>query len=60
MISPETYQNPDMQKVISGSLMVYEAESLEAVRELVENDVYYKTNVVSLSWDIFTVRKHVH
>ncbi|KIM53666.1 hypothetical protein SCLCIDRAFT_1222642 [Scleroderma citrinum Foug A] len=34
-------------KKFVGSYMIYEAEDLEAVRKLVENDVYYKTGV----WD---------
>ena len=29
--------------------MIYEAEDLEAVRKLVENDVYYKTGVVRMA-----------
>lgn len=32
-----------------GSCMIYEAEDLEAVRKLVENDVYYKTGVVRMA-----------
>jgi uncharacterized protein YciI len=32
-----------------GSCLIFEAESLEAVRKHVEEDVYYKTGVVSLS-----------
>ena len=32
---------------MEGSLIIYEAESIEAVRKIVETDVYYTGNVVS-------------
>jgi len=34
------------QKMV-GSMIIYEADSLDAVKELVENDIYYKSGV----WD---------
>ncbi|KAK7691336.1 hypothetical protein QCA50_004730 [Cerrena zonata] len=45
MITPETYKTD--QKKMTGSTLIYSADSLEEVREIVENDVYYKGNV----WD---------
>ena len=44
MISPETYDKPERKLI--GSLMVFEAESLEEVRKVIEDDVYYRTGVV--------------
>lgn len=35
------------EKRLIGSVMVYEAESLEAVRKIVEEDIYYTAGVVS-------------
>lgn len=46
MVSPDTYSS-DQKKMI-GSVLVYEAENIEAVRELVEQDIYYKSDVVRL------------
>ncbi|KAI0343502.1 hypothetical protein BDW22DRAFT_1328402 [Trametopsis cervina] len=45
MISPDTYQT-DSKKMV-GSFLIFEAESIEAVREIVEKDVYWTGNV----WD---------
>lgn len=45
LIDPATHGSPN-QKMI-GSWIVYEAESIEAVRKLVEEDVYWTGNVVS-------------
>lgn len=33
---------------MEGSLIIYEAESIEEVRKIVETDVYYTGNVVSM------------
>ncbi|CAL1711987.1 unnamed protein product [Somion occarium] len=45
MITPETYKTD--QKKMAGSVMIFSANTLEEVRELIENDIYYKGNV----WD---------
>ncbi|KAI0691508.1 hypothetical protein BC835DRAFT_1360226 [Cytidiella melzeri] len=45
MVSPDTYDTPDRKMV--GSMMVFEAENIEAVRKIVEEDVYYTGGV----WD---------
>jgi uncharacterized protein YciI len=39
-------QDPDSEKMV-GSMIIYEAESLDAARKLVENDIYYTSGVVS-------------
>ena len=46
LVSPETYDKPD-QKLI-GSIMVFEAEKLEVAKKMVEADIYFKSNVVSI------------
>ncbi|EMD33191.1 hypothetical protein CERSUDRAFT_126342 [Gelatoporia subvermispora B] len=46
MLSPESIQ-PGAEKKMVGSTMIYEAESLEAVKKIVEEDPYYVGNV----WD---------
>ena len=50
MISPETYDKPERKLI--GSLMVFEAESLEEVRNVMENDVYYTSGVVSALFNV--------
>lgn len=37
------------RKKMTGSLMFYEAESIEEVRKIVESDIYYTSGVVRLS-----------
>ena len=46
MLTPESIV-PGAEKKMVGSVFVCEAESLEAVRNLMENDVYYTNGVVS-------------
>ena len=36
------------QKEAMGSLIIYEAESFEKVKEMVESDIYYTSGVVCL------------
>lgn len=38
----------DKRLRIVGSTMIFQAESIEKVREIIESDVYYKTGVVCL------------
>jgi len=45
MITPESFQSKD-QKTF-GSVIIYEGETLEAVRKMVESDIYYTSGV----WD---------
>ena len=44
LISPETYQTSEKKMI--GSLGIYEAESLEAVKKVIEEDIYYTAGVV--------------
>ncbi|THV06721.1 hypothetical protein K435DRAFT_960326 [Dendrothele bispora CBS 962.96] len=46
LVSPETYNQPD--KKLVGSTFICEADSIDDVKKLVEEDVYYKSGV----WDI--------
>lgn len=48
MLTPESIASPTAEKKMIGSVFICEAESLEAVRELVEGDVYYTGAVVSI------------
>ncbi|KAI0821108.1 hypothetical protein BC629DRAFT_1587421 [Irpex lacteus] len=45
LISPDTYDTPNRKMI--GSMMVFEAENIEAVRKIVKQDVYYIGGV----WD---------
>ncbi|KAI0359258.1 hypothetical protein OH77DRAFT_1517799 [Trametes cingulata] len=47
MLTPESIESPAAEKKMVGSIFVCEAESLEAVRKLMESDVYYTSGV----WD---------
>ncbi|KAH9949255.1 hypothetical protein B0H21DRAFT_145187 [Amylocystis lapponica] len=47
MLSPESVASPTAEKKLIGSVIVYAAESLEAVRAIVESDLYYTEKV----WD---------
>ena len=46
-LTPESIAPGVTEKEMIGSVMVFEAESLEEVRKIVENDIYYTTGVVS-------------
>ncbi|TEB37487.1 hypothetical protein FA13DRAFT_1705674 [Coprinellus micaceus] len=45
--TPESIASPDAPKKLIGSTFIYQAESLEEVKKLVESDVYYQSGV----WD---------
>ncbi|KAJ7931227.1 hypothetical protein B0H13DRAFT_860860 [Mycena leptocephala] len=45
LLSPESLTGAERKMI--GSLMIYEAESLEAVRSVIESDIYYTAGV----WD---------
>lgn len=45
MITPESVGSAD--KKMTGSVLIYEAESLDAVKKIVESDIYYTAGVVS-------------
>ncbi|KAG2153631.1 uncharacterized protein EDB93DRAFT_1133837 [Suillus bovinus] len=46
-MTPESVDAAAADRKFRGSCMIYEGESVEAVRKLVEEDLYYKTDV----WD---------
>lgn len=46
LLSPELTDEKGRTKMI-GSLMFFEAESIEEVRKIVESDIYYTSGVVS-------------
>ena len=48
MLTPESIQRGHEKKMV-GSVIIFEAETLEAVKKLVENDIYYTSGVVCLS-----------
>jgi len=47
MLSPESIATPDAPKKMVGSTMIYEAETLQEVEDIVKGDIYYTTGV----WD---------
>ncbi|EIW53953.1 uncharacterized protein TRAVEDRAFT_39680 [Trametes versicolor FP-101664 SS1] len=47
MLTPASIASPDAEKEMVGSVFICEAESLDAVRELMESDVYHTAGV----WD---------
>jgi hypothetical protein len=46
MITPESLE-PGAEKKMVGSFMLFEAESVEEVKKILEKDPYYAANVVS-------------
>ena len=50
-MTPESLGPGADQKLI-GSIMVFEAVTINEVREIIESDIYYKSNVVSLRYAI--------
>ena len=50
MLTPGSIASPTAEKKMVGSVFICEAESVEAVRRLMENDVYYTSGVVSTSF----------
>ncbi|KAH9913510.1 uncharacterized protein B0H18DRAFT_888089 [Fomitopsis serialis] len=47
LLTPESIASPTAEKKLVGSMMVFEADSIETVRKVVESDLYYQTGV----WD---------
>lgn len=47
MLTPESIQLGSEKKMV-GSVLIFEAETLEAVRKVVERDIYYTSGVVCL------------
>lgn len=49
MLTPASIESPAAEKKMVGSVFICEAESLDAVRKLMESDLYYTSGVVSVS-----------
>ncbi|KIJ67521.1 hypothetical protein HYDPIDRAFT_108348 [Hydnomerulius pinastri MD-312] len=47
VLSADSLNAAPSDRTFFGSCMIYEAETLEAVRQFIEDDIYYKTGV----WD---------
>ena len=61
MLSPESIASPDAEQKMVGSLVVFEGSSVEEVKKLIEDDIYYTSGVVCparLSMQILT--SHVY
>ena len=51
MLTPESIESANSKPTMTGSTIIFRAENIEAVRKIVETDIYYTTGVVSrLSW----------
>jgi len=48
LMSPESIGLPEGERKMVGSLVIFEAKTFEEVRAIVENDTYYKNEVVSV------------
>ena len=46
-VTPETTTNPVPERKVTGSMLIVEDESVEAVRKLIEADCYWTENIVS-------------
>lgn len=53
LITPESQDAAPGNKKFVGSVLLYEADSIEDVRKLVEQDLYWTENVVSRSTILF-------
>jgi hypothetical protein len=53
-VSPELTDEKGRTKMI-GSLLFFEAESVEEVRKIIESDIYYTGGVVRLTFLSFTI-----
>lgn len=54
LITPESQDAATADREFFGSVLLYEAESIEDVRKLVEQDIYWTENVVSWSASLFS------
>lgn len=60
LITPESQDAAPADKKFVGSVLLYEADSIEDVRKLVEQDIYWTENVVSwttipINWTLTAV-----
>jgi len=54
LLAPELTDEKNRTKM-TGSLMFFEAESIEEVRKIVESDIYYTSGVVRLTFPSSTI-----
>ena len=47
LVNPESISTPGTAQKLIGSLMIFEAPTLEEVKKTVEDDIYYLNGVVS-------------
>lgn len=47
LLSQASIATPDAEKIMVGSTMVMVAESVDELKKIIENDVYYTSRVVS-------------
>jgi hypothetical protein len=47
LTTPDAITNPDAPKKMVGSTLILEAESIDQVKNMIENDIYYTSGV----WD---------
>lgn len=50
MLTPESIETATSPKKMTGSMFIMEAESIDAVRNVVQNDIYYTSGVVSATF----------
>lgn len=46
LVTPETATLPRAEKILIGSTLIFELPSVEEIKEIIENDAFYKNNVV--------------
>jgi len=47
MLTPESVESPTAERKMIGSMIIFEAENIAEVRNMVESDIYYSSGVVS-------------
>lgn len=48
LLTPESIETPDADKKMIGSTFICEAANIAEVKEMVESDAYYTSDVVSV------------
>lgn len=56
MLTPESIETATSTKKMTGSMFIMEAESIDAVRNVVQNDIYYTSGVVSAIFYTISLR----
>lgn len=52
MLTPESLL-PNTDKKLVGSMMIFEAETIEEVKKIIKDDIYYTSDVVSFTLHYF-------